>query len=125
MTFIKRGCNIILLIIIALQIWWFSSVPGSEIETHGISIISITYHFTIFFLFSFFIQSSFKDTSKKNITITIIITTIYAILDEIHQIFVPGRYPGIEDVLTDTSGIFTGILIAIYIKTKSKKTISS
>lgn len=36
---------------------------------------------------------------------------IYAIMDEIHQLFVPGRFGSILDVLLDLAGAFTGIII--------------
>jgi len=35
----------------------------------------------------------------------------YAISDEIHQIFVPGRGPQIKDVLIDSGGAAVGIFI--------------
>ena len=37
----------------------------------------------------------------------------YAVSDEIHQIFVPGRSGEFRDVLIDTSGSLTGMLIAV------------
>ena len=36
---------------------------------------------------------------------------IYAIMDEIHQLFVPGRFGSILDVFLDLVGAFTGIII--------------
>ena len=49
--------------------------------------------------------------------LSIIITIIYAITDEVHQLFVPGREGKIIDVYVDTLGIVTGILfINIVIK---------
>ncbi len=37
---------------------------------------------------------------------------LYAVTDEIHQYFVPGRSCELRDVLVDTSGALTGILAA-------------
>jgi len=50
---------------------------------------------------------------------------LYAITDEFHQYFVPGRSAEIRDVLIDSSGAFIGILLTIGIiqikrKLKSK-----
>ena len=42
--------------------------------------------------------------------LSIIITIIYAITDEVHQVFIPGREGKIIDVYIDTLGIITGIL---------------
>ena len=60
-----------------------------------------------------------KLTSK--ITITSITGIIYAISDEIHQSFIPGRSPQVTDVLIDTMGVILGILLVILvIKIKEK-----
>ena len=60
---------------------------------------------------------------KNNIYIPIIICILYAISDEIHQLFVPGRSGQVSDVLLDTLGAFTGIMIykLIYNKIKGGK----
>lgn len=44
-------------------------------------------------------------------TISIVMGGIYAISDEIHQFFIPGRSCEIKDMLIDTSGIIVGVLI--------------
>ncbi len=53
---------------------------------------------------------------------------VYATSDEIHQLFVDGRSGEIRDVMLDSFGVFTGILITIMIvkiyriiKNKNKK----
>ena len=38
-------------------------------------------------------------------------SVLYAVSDEIHQIFVPGRACEFEDVVTDTMGILCGMLV--------------
>jgi VanZ family protein len=40
---------------------------------------------------------------------------IYAILDEIHQIFVPGRSCEIMDIIIDSSGSFIFIAISVFV----------
>jgi VanZ family protein len=41
--------------------------------------------------------------------------TLYAATDEIHQLFVPGRYGKFHDVLIDSAGVAVGILICYFI----------
>lgn len=41
---------------------------------------------------------------------------VYAVTDEIHQIFVPGRAGQVRDVLIDFAGILTGTLILFFIR---------
>lgn len=45
---------------------------------------------------------------KQIIIMTTIIAGLYACSDEIHQVFVPGRGPGVKDVLLDTVAGLTG-----------------
>ncbi len=47
---------------------------------------------------------------------------LYAVSDEIHQIFVPGRACEFEDIVTDTMGILCGMLVlAGFMRAKSTK----
>jgi len=48
---------------------------------------------------------------NKKTYLSILICTIYAISDEIHQIFVPERNCHIIDILIDSIGSMTGIYI--------------
>ena len=58
-----------------------------------------------------------KISSKIRNISSIIITIIYAISDEIHQLYIPGREGKIVDVYIDTLGIITGVIfINILIK---------
>lgn len=51
---------------------------------------------------------------KKNVIITaILFVLIYACSDEIHQLFIPGREGAIRDVVIDTFGGITSILIIL------------
>jgi len=47
--------------------------------------------------------------AKKKLIITIIITLGYGCLDEFHQLFVPGRYASLSDVVMNIMGITIGI----------------
>lgn len=51
------------------------------------------------------------------------ITTLYALSDEIHQYFVPGRSCQITDVLIDSLGAVVGILFAAAVNLMYKKMI--
>ncbi len=58
---------------------------------------------------------------KKAITGALVIGVLYAISDEVHQLFVNGRSGKVADVAIDSLGIFTGIvaylIIAMIVKT--------
>lgn len=58
--------------------------------------------------------------------LSVIISAMYAVTDEIHQLFVEGRACQITDIITDTVGAAAGIavltaLIFIYKKVKRRK----
>ncbi|NLK74836.1 MAG: VanZ family protein [Clostridiales bacterium] len=52
---------------------------------------------------------NFKDL--RLILLSIIITSIYAVTDEVHQLFIPGRSGEIKDVLIDSLGGIAGALL--------------
>lgn len=55
---------------------------------------------------------------KWPLLLPIIISSFYATTDEIHQYFVPGRWGTWTDVIIDTAGAFTGIIIYYLISKK-------
>lgn len=50
-----------------------------------------------------------------------LIGVLYAVTDEIHQLFVPGRAGQIRDVLIDACGVFVGIIITCRLRSRSAK----
>ena len=70
--------------------------------------------FTYMFIEELNIKSkSEKEKLRKNIVYTCIFCIIYAIFDEIHQIYVPGRTGKVIDVIIDTLGVCMGIAIIL------------
>ena len=98
--------------VIASLIFWISSLTlGSSTLT--ISLNAILYHIFAFFFFTGFLLISFVRGKRKSFVffLTIIISMVYAISDEMHQFFVPFRNSSFFDFLLD----FTGILLAFLI----------
>lgn len=59
----------------------------------------------------------YKISDKNKVIISWILGTTYAVSDEIHQLFVPGRSGEIRDVCLDSLGLITGIiLLLIFLK---------
>ena len=52
-----------------------------------------------------------KSLGKLRIFIPWLITAGYAATDEFHQLFVPGRSGQVSDVILDSAGAATGVLI--------------
>ena len=117
----KRYAAIILTLLIALEILYFSSISGTSNGRVGMGFIPIIYHLAVFFLFNFFLLVAIKGNKKIKIDYLIIalgISIIYALLDEFHQIFVPLRNASIQDILTDTIGIFLSTILVLYFNKK-------
>ena len=59
------------------------------------------------------LMSTYKIEQIKRISISLLTGVLYAISDEVHQSFVPGRGPSVQDVLIDSLGVIFGILVVI------------
>lgn len=76
-------------------------------------------HFVIYFVFGFLIRITLSHSEnpfvlRNVILLTMIIGVGYGALDEVHQMFVPGRSPSIYDLFADAAGmIFSQIFIAL------------
>ena len=71
-------------------------------------------HFLIFAALGFFAINSlltFKMSYKLKFLISITFSFLYALSDEIHQYFVPGRAFQISDLAVDTSGAIIGVVV--------------
>ena len=53
---------------------------------------------------------------RKRSILAIILSALYACSDELHQLFVPGRAGMISDVLIDSAGAVSGILVLLTVK---------
>jgi len=69
-------------------------------------------HFTEFFLLGLSLRWGIKDyITKRALLIAWLIGTAYAVTDEIHQLFVPGRSCECRDVCIDAAGVLVGAMI--------------
>lgn len=82
-------------------------------------------HFFAYFLLGVFVIYAVRRSVKqllRSTYITLIICILYAISDEVHQLFIPGRSGEIRDVMIDSlgaiCGLFTFILIHKLTKTR-------
>ena len=74
-------------------------------------------HFTEYLILCVLLYRAINTNKNADIKVfiqVILIVFLYACSDEFHQAFVPGRGPAFRDVLVDTSGGLTALLI-IYI----------
>ena len=55
-----------------------------------------------------------RQTSWPVLWAALVLTVLYAISDEVHQSFVPGRHPALYDVLFDAGGALAMVLLIRY-----------
>ena len=75
-------------------------------------------HFSIYTLVGILIMtfvSTYKLLLWKKLLISIMVGLTYAISDELHQSFIPGRSAEIRDVIIDVSGVILGIIIILVV----------
>lgn len=77
-------------------------------------------HGFIFFVLGLFVSYAFETVNIRefaNAGLTFIVSSIYAVSDEVHQIFIPGRAGQLIDFLIDALGIVIAIIVYQLIKT--------
>lgn len=75
-------------------------------------------HFIAYLVLGFLVSHALNNeastvTAWKRRGISLAICILYAISDEFHQIFVPGRGPLLKDILIDGSGAALGIMLYV------------
>jgi len=115
--FQSKAVNFIFLVLIATEIFYVSSLSFGQ-GSKSFQIVPIAYHLIVFFLFSFFTFNLICSKKIKTLEImfSLTLSIIFAILDEIHQIFVPFRGAGLEDVLINSIGIFSATILFLISK---------
>ena len=87
-----------------------------KIVENGQPIIRKLAHFSIYSFVGILVMSFVSTYCLllwKKITISMATGLLYAISDEYHQSFIPGRSAQWQDVLIDTTGVFVGVIIIL------------
>lgn len=100
---------------------WLSSISPKLAETVLIIMTSSfrkLAHFCIYTLLGFFVSGAvfcirLKKPRLYKSGIAFIICALYAVTDEIHQSFIPGRSCELRDVIIDSSGALLGTLFML------------
>lgn len=89
------------------------------------SMVRTLAHFSEFACLSFFMNNLFVSYKSKLCPVNAcVLSFIYAITDEIHQIFVPGRACQLQDMLVDLAGIVSGMIVFSIVYLLIKKIIN-
>lgn len=75
-------------------------------------------HFFAYFVLGLLVMNALRPKQMNNfrsVLLTMVICIIYAISDEVHQLFIPGRSGEITDVIIDSIGSTVGIGVYLLI----------
>lgn len=110
---------------------WLSSFLHIHPETLSF-IVRKCAHFLEYLILGISMIISVRDLSSwnrwKSGTMALLICAVYAATDELHQMFVQGRSCEVRDILIDSLGALTGILLACLIsvlRAKKKQSVES
>jgi VanZ family protein len=115
----------VMLVYFPLTLYWIvlftaTTLPGKDLPDLGIS--DKIEHFSAFFILAVLINLTLIYQRKSYllfryaIIATIIITLSYGAIDEIHQLFIPGRSADFRDWLADSSGVIMGVFFLNLLK---------
>ncbi len=111
---------IVPILLYSALIYYLSNQPRLPIPEMGILGCDKLIHFIAYFLYGILMQlavivSLGNKTQKYQIFIVVVLASLFAFSDEIHQSFVPGRDADIFDVLSDLIGILASVLLFYYL----------
>ncbi len=101
-----------------LSLFNLSDEEIQQVIDVSVFIVRKTAHFAEYAVLGFLtacVCTSFYLKTKQTLLISSATGILYAISDEIHQYFVPGRACQIRDVLIDSSGVISGIVFLFII----------
>lgn len=135
----KIALRALLVVAMSLLIFYFSSQNGTDsgnlstgfLKMLGFSSYQINKmhflgrkmaHITEYFLLTLLTARLLKVTKYKNkILLTFIYPFLFAVSDEFHQTFIPGRSGQITDIFVDSIGICIAVTFLIILKYFQKK----
>ncbi|TNF52548.1 teicoplanin resistance protein VanZ [bacterium] len=94
-------------------IYYFSSLSG-HLLPFSIRDFDKALHFCVYSVLAFLFYLSFRKSGLKRhiFLLSLLITAMYGVIDEIHQLYVPGRVFSFGDVAADIIGGFSGSAFA-------------
>jgi VanZ family protein len=113
-----------LLVYTPLIVYWLILFTATTLPAESVPSIGVTdklNHLTAYLILSvlifltLFFQRKYLLTLNSVAIYTIIICFVYGIIDEVHQILIPGRNAELLDWLSDAAGSVIGVFIMILV----------
>lgn len=105
-------------LVMAIGLFLFVDFVQDTSFSYAGRLIRKSAHFIAYLILGFLVSHAMKNeastaTAWKRRGASLLFCVVYAISDEFHQLFVPGRGPMLKDVLIDGSGAAIGILLYV------------
>lgn len=106
--------SLFLAFIVGVMIFVWSNVRGVALAPSKFIPLAFFYHASVFFLFAGFLLVGLWGSFKIDIVwIALLLSFVYAALDELHQTFVYGRCASFLDLGYNFFGIFVALLFLV------------
>jgi VanZ family protein len=112
----RRIIALILAVLWAALIFGLSSIEGASYPEHP-GFLNYIAHFGEYLIFAVLLTlalNSHKSPMWRSALIAVLVASVYAVSDEFHQYFVPGRLCDPIDWATDTAGALIGAIATIF-----------
>ena len=117
-----------LLVYTPLVVYWLilfvaTTLPAASMPSFGV--VDKVNHLSAYFILAILLfltllfQQKIPLTKNRVAAYALIICSLYGMLDEVHQIFIPGRSAEFLDFLADACGALLGVLLMNYLVKKS------
>lgn len=112
--------NKIYLVYLPLVVYWTALFIATSIPTEYIPSVGVSdkfYHFFAYLVLSVLLHLTFIFQEKLPVlrefpaSFTLLIGSVYGIVDELHQMLIPGRHAEVLDWIADFVGVIAGVLI--------------
>lgn len=102
-------------IIVDILNWLMTPWGGLGDVSFASFIVRKCAHFLEYFILGILLFNGFKNIKrlKQTFGISLLLGIIYAASDEIHQYYIPGRGPRIQDVMIDSLGVLAGLCLLV------------
>jgi len=107
-------------IIFAILIFVLSHIPSDFIPPSIFNLQDKFFHALVYFLFGISLLIAFSNVKSKTkvVIYVFLIGSFYGVVDELHQLFVPGRVCDITDWIADSLGIAISLLFREKVQAK-------
>jgi VanZ family protein len=100
-----------------------SSVPGDELPGHFWDKLV---HFAVYAVLGVLFLIPLAEARLSQVTVAkagmaLLLSTLYGVIDEVHQAFTPERTPDMRDLFADAFGAALGVVVILLLKVIVKR----